>query len=96
RPDGVISIADQLQWSHDWDSSEAKSYQTTDSNHALARDVIRIGIFNKALINNENIRATIGFRINGFRITFYVVELNFHAIYAMTEVGFLEIPQSIE
>ncbi|KAG2219851.1 hypothetical protein INT45_000738 [Circinella minor] len=31
----------------------------------------------------------------GFRLTFYIVELNFHGIYTMTELSCIEIPQSV-
>ncbi|KAI7858536.1 hypothetical protein BDC45DRAFT_311031 [Circinella umbellata] len=96
RPDSAISSRSQLQWSHDWGYGEAKTYEPTNNNHALAKDMIRIAMFNKNLINKANIRATIGFQINGFRITFYVIELNFHAIYTMTELCYIDIPQSVE
>ena len=110
-----------MRWSHDWGYGEAKTYEATHNNHGLAKDMIRIAMFNKELINKENIRATIGFQINGrgssckivaslvfsevnliyvcslgFRITFYIMELNFRDIYTINELCYIEIRQSIE
>lgn len=40
--------------------SEAKTYTATDNN-MLARDLLRAAMFNKGLIDKEDIRTTIGF-----------------------------------
>ncbi|KAG0189846.1 hypothetical protein DFQ28_002821 [Apophysomyces sp. BC1034] len=88
RPDSTISVVSQLYWGRSWGFGEAKNYEPTDNNHSLAWDLVRVAMFNKALINREDHR--------WFRLTYYVMELNFRGIYSMLEIGQVELPRSVE
>ncbi|KAI7852851.1 hypothetical protein BDC45DRAFT_570750 [Circinella umbellata] len=46
------------------EQEKAKTYEPTNNNHTLAKDLVRLGMFNKDLINTANVRSTIGFQIN--------------------------------
>ncbi|ORE17158.1 hypothetical protein BCV71DRAFT_236041 [Rhizopus microsporus] len=70
--------------------SEAKTYTATDNN-MLARDLLRAAMFNKGLIDKEDIRTTIG-----FRITFYIVELNFRDVYILLELCNFSVSHAFE
>ena len=63
--DSTISAKSQMRWSLYWGYAEAKTYAATHNNHGLAKGMIRTAMFNKELINKENIHATMGFQING-------------------------------
>ncbi|KAG0169899.1 hypothetical protein DFQ30_003112 [Apophysomyces sp. BC1015] len=84
----TISVVSQLYWGRSWGFGEAKNYEPTDNNHSLAWDLVRVAMFNKALINREDHR--------WFRLTYYVMELNFRGIYSMLEIGQVELPRSVE
>ncbi|KAI9278709.1 hypothetical protein BDA99DRAFT_492919 [Phascolomyces articulosus] len=56
KTDSAISSRNWIYWSHDWGYGEAKTFEPTHNNHTLAKDLVRIGMFNKDLINTANVR----------------------------------------
>lgn len=95
RPDAIISVLSQSQWGRTFGHGETKISEANENYFVLAKDLVRLGYFNRTTINKENVPCALAFQSNGHRVTFYVTELNCSGIYTMTELASIEIPRSV-
>ncbi|KAG1205925.1 hypothetical protein G6F35_011371 [Rhizopus arrhizus] len=95
RPDSIVSIMSQSQWSRNFGHGEAKIAEATENYHVLAWDLCRLGYFNKNIINKDNVKSSFAFQSKGHSVTFYISELAFDGVYVMTELNSIQIPKSV-
>lgn len=61
RPDAVISVLSQSQWGRTLGHGEAKIAEGNENYYVLAKDLCRLGYFNRASINKDNVSTCFAF-----------------------------------
>lgn len=65
RPDAIVSLIKQLRWGGHAGVGEVKISEPTSNNYNLALDLVRISMLSKTLVNSEDLKAVLGFQVNG-------------------------------
>jgi hypothetical protein len=64
RPDPVIFFLDQNSFTFSKGFGEVKVAEAMKDTFFLTKDLVRLGVFSKQLINNDDITANLNFRLN--------------------------------
>ncbi|KAI9476484.1 MAG: hypothetical protein EXX96DRAFT_610258 [Benjaminiella poitrasii] len=96
RPDNIVSIMSQFQWSRRFQHGEANIAEATENHYALGWGLHRLGYSNRNVINKDNINSSFAFQSKGHSVTFYVTKPLFDGIYIMAELNIIQMPKSID
>ncbi|KAI7849214.1 hypothetical protein BDC45DRAFT_279786 [Circinella umbellata] len=95
RPDAIISVFTQANYDKTIGHGEAKVTEPTCNSDALCRDLLRLATFGKNTVDSGTTSMAIGFQMHSFNIQFYLVELYHEALYTMTELVNIQVPDSL-
>ncbi|ORX55564.1 hypothetical protein DM01DRAFT_1382712 [Hesseltinella vesiculosa] len=95
RPDLTITSLKGVKWTTSHGYGEAKSACHEANNFVLSKDLIRVAMFCKNALDEQNLDGILGLQIIGRRITFYLLVLPSQGLYVMYELGTLELPNSL-
>ncbi|KAG2211917.1 hypothetical protein INT47_004604 [Mucor saturninus] len=95
RPDATITKIQQLKYGYNLGHGEVKTIGSTCDNHALAHDLFRVSVLAKDTLDHNKLSHALAFQIHGFKITFYMMTLQFTRIYTLFEIARMNFPRSL-
>ncbi|KAG2211957.1 hypothetical protein INT47_004644 [Mucor saturninus] len=95
RPDATITKIQQLKYGYNLRHGEVKTIGSTCDNHALAHDLFRVSVLAKDTLDHNKLSHALAFQIHGFKITFYMMTLQFTRIYTLFEIARMNFPRSL-
>ncbi|KAI9261443.1 hypothetical protein BDA99DRAFT_560320 [Phascolomyces articulosus] len=75
RPDVMMSVSQGLRYSRNIDFAEVQSIQQRCNNFMISKDLIRLGLFSKETVNDNNSRACLTMQSVGLTTIFYISTL---------------------
>ncbi|ORX51912.1 hypothetical protein DM01DRAFT_1323768 [Hesseltinella vesiculosa] len=94
RPDSLITSMDGLYFGMSLGFAEMKP-TTNTSTYFAAKDLVRLGVFSKNSIDQNNLKGCLTIQVVGFKMTFFLTTLLADGLYAMVELCTLTIPASL-
>ncbi|CAO3623870.1 unnamed protein product [Cunninghamella blakesleeana] len=95
RPDSLINSLNDLHVGKSLGFGEVKAKYQSSNNFAIAKDLIRLGVFSKNGIDVGKLNGVITFQAAGLQVTFYITMLVANGLYMMLEIGYLKLPGSL-
>ncbi|CAO3601455.1 unnamed protein product [Absidia cylindrospora] len=97
RPDATIDHfeGDSVCLHQTYAFGEVKRRGEVGNHHAISKDLIRLGVFSKNVIDAGSLKGVLTFQAVGHQVTFYISQLLSDGLYVMLEIGRIEVPRSL-
>ncbi|SAM02718.1 hypothetical protein [Absidia glauca] len=95
RPDAVISTIIQSKYGRPLGFGEVKPGNSSTNKHKLCMDTLRLATLSKDTIDSYDQQNCFTFQINGFRVSFFIIQKQHTNLYTMVEVATLVFPNSL-